>query len=72
MSNKVLAIQDHGYMKQDRSSFLGDGYCEGLGVLTPASSPPLPSPTKTEAYHKYIAGVNSSQTQQQGTVMCDN
>ncbi|OXU21875.1 hypothetical protein TSAR_016527 [Trichomalopsis sarcophagae] len=71
MSNKVPAIQDHGYMKQDRSSFLGDDYCDGLGVLTPASSPPLPSPVKAEAYHKYIAGVNSSQTQQ-GTFTCDN
>ncbi|XP_011502010.1 PREDICTED: juxtaposed with another zinc finger protein 1 [Ceratosolen solmsi marchali] len=70
---KVSAIQDHGYIKQEHRPpyLIPEGECEpgsGLGILTPASSPPLPSPSQVKTssepfYQKENADVNSSQGQ---------
>ncbi|XP_063988989.1 juxtaposed with another zinc finger protein 1 isoform X1 [Diachasmimorpha longicaudata] len=51
---KIAAIEDHGYIKSDRS-MLSETEIEcdsDLGILTPASTPPLPiqSPTKIDQH----------------------
>ncbi|XP_015603319.1 juxtaposed with another zinc finger protein 1 [Cephus cinctus] len=70
---KVSAIEDHGYIKQERSVLVETEIeCESdLGILTPASSPPLPvqnsavkqeaHPQQARSFHKYLANVTSSQ-----------
>lgn len=67
---KVSAMEDHGYIKKDRSVILETDCESDLGVLTPASSPPLPvqTPIKAEPVvhpvrnvHKYLANLSSSQ-----------
>ncbi|XP_023245688.1 juxtaposed with another zinc finger protein 1 isoform X2 [Copidosoma floridanum] len=72
---KVPAIQDHGYMKQEHYSGEADSEYEisSLGILTPAASPPLPSPTQPQIYsnkhhHHFAGSMNSSQTHRP----CDN
>ncbi|XP_048512641.1 juxtaposed with another zinc finger protein 1 isoform X2 [Athalia rosae] len=67
---KVSAIEDHGYIKQERS-VTSETDCENdLGVLTPASSPPLPIHTLNKAepvvhpvrsVQKYLTNLTSSQ-----------
>ncbi|XP_046628713.1 juxtaposed with another zinc finger protein 1 isoform X1 [Neodiprion virginianus] len=67
---KVPAIEDHGYIKQEQS-VVSETDCKGvLGILTPASSPPLPVHTSIRAkpvihpvhnVQKYLANLSSSQ-----------
>lgn len=70
---KIAAIEDHGYIKSDRSLLTDTDDCDNdLGILTPASTPPLPvsSPTKIDqqlqihanvkTLHKYLTAAPSA------------
>lgn len=63
--NKILAIEDHGYIKSERSILTETEIeCDNdLGILTPASTPPLAlhsvtkgeqPPTVHRSLHKYF------------------
>ncbi|XP_043275044.1 uncharacterized protein [Venturia canescens] len=92
---KVAAIEDHGYMKSEKSMYTetetssmnNDCEEEDLGILTPASTPPLlaQSPAKSEisqqqsqqrndrTLQKYLASVvASTNTAQQRRNILDN
>lgn len=64
---KFSAMEDHVYVKQNRSR---ERDCESLGILTPASTPPLSTQSTTKigstvydrqvrSYHNYFTVQNS-------------
>ena len=78
---KVPAIQDHGYMKQECLVQMetGTDSTNSLGILTPASSPPLlnsnfsrivePASQQMKTLHKYLTA-DSSQIHQMNIMRC--